>query len=196
MSDGTGPYRAMPRALISSGGLALRAVEPGDIEAIRQWRNAQMDVLRQTAPISPEGQAGYFAAHVWPEKHKQEPNQILLAIERNGDLVGYGGLVHISWYNRRAELSFLLASEFEHRAVMRAAVFGAFLGLIRELAFTDLGLHRVFTETFAHRTPHIASLEAAGFRREGRLREHVVVDGVKTDALIHGCLAADQGHPA
>src|SRR6056297_2367074 len=104
MSDGTGPYRAMPRARISLGGLALRAVEPGDIEAIRQWRNAQMDVLRQTAPISPEGQARYFAAHVWPEKPKPVPNQILLAIERNGDLVGYGGLVHISWSNRRAEL--------------------------------------------------------------------------------------------
>jgi len=196
MSDGSGPYRVMPRARLASGELALRAVEPGDIEVIRQWRNAQMDVLRQTAPISPEGQARYFAAHVWPEKPKPEPNQILLAIERSGDLIGYGGLVHISWANRRAELSFLLASEFERLSDTRAAVFTAFLGLVRELAFADLGLNRVFTETFAHRTRHIASLEAAGFRKEGSLREHVVVDGVKTDALVHGCLASDQGTAA
>lgn len=192
MSEGAGPYRIMPRARLISGDLVLRAVEPDDIEAIRQWRNGQMDVLRQSAPITSEGQARYFAAHVWPEKPILEPAQILLAIERSTDLVGYGGLVHISWPNRRAELSFLLAPKLERCSETRAAVFDAFLSLVQELAFTDLGLHRLFTETFAHRKRHIATLEAAGFQREGCLREHVVVNGVQMDALVHGCLATNR----
>lgn len=196
MTEGAGPYRAMPRTRIAAGDIALRAVEPGDIEAIRRWRNAQMDVLRQTAPITPEGQARYFAVHVWPEKPKPQPAQILLAIERSGDLVGYGGLVHISWPNLRAEVSFLLTPAVERDAEFRGIVFGAFLGLLQELAFADLGLYRLFTETFAHRAGHIETLEAAGFRREGCLRAHVFVDGAPTDALVHGRLATDRERAA
>jgi RimJ/RimL family protein N-acetyltransferase len=191
VTEGTGPYRAMPRALIAAGEIALRAVEPGDTEAIRQWRNEQMEVLRQTAPITPDAQARYFAVHVWPEKRRLDPSQILLAIERAGQLIGYGGLVHLSWPNRRAELSFLLSPELEDDSRTRAAVFGRFLDMVRNIAFADLKLQRLFTETFAHRDRHIETLEAAGFVREGRLRMHVVVDGVPTDAIIHGCLATD-----
>ncbi|WP_416738934.1 GNAT family N-acetyltransferase [Pseudomonas sp. NFX71] len=99
-------YRVMPTPTLSDGVLEVRAVQPADIEAIRQWRNAQMDVLRQTAPISPDQQAHYFAEHVWPQTESLEPTQVLVALERAGVLIGYGGLVHISWVNRRAEVSF------------------------------------------------------------------------------------------
>ena len=191
-AGGAGPYVALPRARLSDGTISVRAVEPGDIEAIRQWRNAQMDVLRQTAPITPDAQARYFATHVWPGKSATEPPQILVTIERDGAPVGYGGLVHISWPNRRAELSFLLAPAFERDQAQRADLFGRFLNLMKQMAFRDLAFHRLFTETFAQRTRHIATLEAHGFRCEGCLRQHVVIDGQPVDSLIHGCLADDE----
>lgn len=190
MKEGAGPYRVMPNASLAADGLVLRAVEPGDIEMIRQWRNAQMDVLRQFEPISPEQQTRYFTTHVWPQKQKAEPAQILLAIERDDALIGYGGLVHLSWADRRGEVSFLLTPELE-RLTELVTIFAAFLALMKRLAFEDLGLDRLVTETFDHRTRHIATLEAAGFRREGRLRAHVVVENERRDALIHGCLATD-----
>lgn len=184
-------YLVMPNPYLSDGVLDVRAVQPADIEAIRQWRNAQMDVLRQTAPISPEQQERYFAEHVWPQITSLEPSQVLVALERAGVLIGYGGLVHISWPNRRAEVSFLLTPELEKNTDELIALFSRFLDLMKQLAFEDLGLRRLCTETFEHRTRHVATLEASGFRCEGRLREHVLIDGKPTDSFAHGLLAVE-----
>lgn len=191
MSEGAVPYRVLPEARIAKGDIALRAVEPEDIEAIRQWRNAQINVLRQSAPITSEEQVRYFSTYVWPEKLKAEPARILLAIEDSDELVGYGGLVHISWPNRRAEVSFLLKPDLERHKKIRGMFFGDFLRLLQILAFEELGLHRLFTETFKYRAAHIATLEMAGFRLEGCMRAHVFIDGVPTDSLLHGCLTSD-----
>jgi len=191
MSEGAGPYQVMPEPRITKGDIALRAVEPNDIEAIRQWRNAQMHVLRQSAPITPEDQIRYFSTYVWPEKFKAEPAQILLAIEYSDELVGYGGLVHISWPNHRAEVSFLLAPELERDDNLRSMVFGKFLRLLQIFAFEKLGLHRLYTETFKHRGVHLSTLESVGFRLEGCMRAHELIDGLPTDSLLHGCLAKD-----
>ena len=182
-------YQVMPRPLLNDGVLHLRAVDQADIEVIRQWRNDQMDVLRQTEPITQEAQVRYFQEKIWPDLIRLEPKQILLAIERQGELIGYGGLVHISWPYRRAEISFLLDPKLEQEGEFLHEYFTRFLELIQELAFKDLRLNRLTTETYAQRVVHIGALEAAGHRIEGRLREHVFVDGSPIDSLVHGLLA-------
>lgn len=184
-------YKVMPSPHLRDGEMTLRAVCPHDIESIRQWRNAQMDVLRQTAPISPEEQEKYFSLNIWPDKSSQQPKQILLAIEENEALIGYGGLVHISWEYRRAEISFLLKPALEKNPEALFDYFSRYLLLVQTLAFADLNLERLTTETYAHRKIHIKALESAGFQLEGRLREHVLVQGKKTDALMHGYLSRE-----
>jgi len=181
-------YRIMPRPSLKDGDVVLRSVGLKDIESIRQWRNSQLDVLRQAAPISREVQERYFAEQIWPDKLLLEPKQVLLAIERRDELIGYGGLVQIAWHDRRAEVSFLLAPSIESSPLDRALVFSSFLRLLQELAFKDLGLLRLWTETYAHRTAHICSLEAAGFQREGCLRSHVMISSEPIDSLLHGVL--------
>lgn len=183
----------MPRAVLSEKHLSLRAVNPSDIEPIRQWRNAQVNILRQESVITQADQTQYFALNVWPEKQRREPSQILLAVEIRGELAGYGGLVNISWREKRAEVSFLLKPSVEVDTDRRRTIFLGFLTLLQDLAFDDLGLRRLFAETYAFRTSHIASLEEAGFRLEGCLRQHVVVDNTCMDSLIHGRLASDRG---
>jgi len=190
MSLGTGPYLAMSHSTLVAGNLLFRAVEPRDIERIRLWRNAQTEVLRQTVPISSSEQVRYFAEYVWPEKERTEPSQILLAIEHEGQMIGYSGLVHISWPNRRAELSFLLAPELEIQPKELSVAFVSTIAILKQIAFEDLGLHRITSETFCHRNVHIAVLESSGFQREGILRDHVVINGEFRDSLIHGCLVA------
>lgn len=182
-------YQIMPRPLLDDGLLQLRAVNRADIEDIRKWRNDQMDVLRQTKPISHEKQVQYFEEDIWPDLLRSEPNQILLAIEKQGELIGYGGLVHISWPYRRAEISFLLSPSLEKDSDVLYEYFTRYLALIQELAFKDLHLHRLTTETYANRAVHIKALEAAGHRNEGRLREHVFVKDSPMDSLLHGLLA-------
>lgn len=190
MTDAQDAYRVMiSRPILSEGPLLVRAVQAEDIESIRCWRNAQIDVLRQSRPITPEEQVAYFERAIWPDKAADQPSNILLALVRNGRLIGYGGLVHIAWDYARAEISFLLSTEIAKDE--EPDLFAAWLRLMQRLAFDDLGLSRLTTETYAMRTTHIRVLEEAGFRREGLLRQHVRVGGRPMDAVVHGCLASD-----
>jgi RimJ/RimL family protein N-acetyltransferase len=176
----------MPEARLREGPLSVAAVEPRHIEAIRQWRNAQMDVLRQARPIGADEQIDYFARHIWPDKAKAEPANILLIIEENGEPVGYGGLVHIAWAHKRAEISFLTKPEIAADWPHYRRCFLGFLPMAERLAFDQLGLDRLFTETYATRDRHMSVLEEAGFCREGVMRHHVRIDGRPVDSILHG----------
>ena len=189
MSNIKGNYLVMPRPVLQDGELTLRAIDPEDIEYIRQWRNSQLDVLRQIAPISSAEQERYFTEFIWPEKLILHPKQLLLAIKHKNQLIGYGGLVQIAWRDKRAEVSFLLSPSKERPQVYRTFIFSSFLRLLQELAFKDLGLIRLWTETYAQRTEHILTLESTGFRLEGCLRSHVIISGEPIDSLLHGMLA-------
>lgn len=184
-------YLVLPSSLIEMGSLALRAVAPEDIDFIRQWRNAQMPVLRQSSPISLEEQQRYFAKHVWPFMESLRPPQLLLAIERQGELIGYGGLVHINWEASRAEVSFLLKPEYESQEDTLSQIFREYLDAIYELAFVSLGLHRLTTETFEFRKVHLKVMEESGLKLEGILRSHVRVGGELMSSYLHGILASE-----
>ncbi|MEQ8251850.1 GNAT family N-acetyltransferase [Oceanibaculum nanhaiense] len=188
-------YACMPHPVLEAGTLSVRAVQKAEIEAIRQWRNAQIDVLRQAEPITPEQQEAYFATHIWPQFSKARPDTILVSYREEDRLIGYGGLVHVAWAHRRAEVSFLLDPVHIGDDKVVARYFSAFLGLMKRLAFADLGLNRLCTETYAIRPNYVAMLEENGFRREGVLRQHVWIDGQPVDSILHGCLAENGEHP-
>lgn len=185
-------YVRMPSSEIRHGSMAISAVQPEHIESIRVWRNEQLDVLRQAHPISVDEQTAYFDRVIWPDMDSTTPRQILVAIHLNGEFIGHGGLVHLSWSDQRGEVSFLIRTDLMKDPATVDRLFSDYLTLIKQFAFRDLGLRRLSTETFAHRTNIIPLLERNGFVREGRVRECVLVNGVPTDSLIHGCLAHDE----
>src|SRR3546814_13017049 len=84
MNDGVGPYKVMHRPELVEGRYTARAVEPDDIESIRKWRNAQIDVLRQSRPITPEEQVAYYARTIWPGKSSTTTDNILLTMFEDG----------------------------------------------------------------------------------------------------------------
>lgn len=192
MKLGTGPYRVMAQnPVLTDGVISARAIEPEHIEAIRGWRNDQIDVLRQSRPISAEEQLAYFARSIWPDKASDTPANILLGLFEGDRIIGYGGLVHLAWDYGRGEISFLLASEFADDRLRVEPLFAGWLRLMQRLAFEQLGLMRLTTETYEMRTLHLRLLDEAGFKREGRLRDHVTVGGQRMDSILHGCLASD-----
>ncbi|MEH6588503.1 MAG: GNAT family N-acetyltransferase [Halioglobus sp.] len=191
MTKGAGSYRVMPHPELTEGCFSARAVDPEHIEPIRLWRNAQIDVLRQTRLIEPEEQVRYFSSTVWPDKASNSPGNILLVYLKDGVQIGYGGLVHIAWDYSRAEVSFLLDPVAGKNEEEISDLFARWLRLMKRLAFGHLGLTRLTTETYAMRTQYIRLIEEGGFKYEGRLREHVRVDGRSMDALLHGCLSTE-----
>ena len=103
-------YKCLPRRYYEHGDYTLEAVQPEHIEKIRIWRNEQMDVLRQPKPILKEQQIQYYEKHIWSELKSNQPKNILLSYKHQNILIGYGGLVNLSWVDKRGEMSFLLDS--------------------------------------------------------------------------------------
>jgi RimJ/RimL family protein N-acetyltransferase len=185
-------YRALPQTDIHWQYYQLVPIRYDDREAIRAWRNAQLEVLRQAEPLSEQQQEQYFQRVVMPLFEQEQPGQLLFSLLHRGQLVAYGGLVHISWLDRRAEVSFLADPARAAQPLVYEADFQAHLRLLGQVAFGPLGLNRLTTETFDIRPAHVAILEAAGFRLEGRLRQHVrLAADTFVDSLMHGQLATD-----
>lgn len=180
-------YKCLNNKYFQFNEFSLKSIRVEDIESIRKWRNAQLDVLRQDKIITYEEQIKYFNDHILPEKIKNEPRNILFSFFRNDVLIGYGGLVHISWKDLRAEISFLLNPNYLSE-VDYPLFFSSYLTLIKSIAFDDLKFNRLFTETFNIRQFHISILESNGFIKEGILKDHVIINGKHVDSIFHGCL--------
>ena len=184
-------YRCLKNERVGKpNGYHLKTIQPENIEQIRIWRNAQTDVLRQQHLITPEEQQAYFDQHIWPTLTDEHPKQILLSFFKNDKIIGYGGLVHVNWDSKHAEISFLADptdNNYEEN-------FTNFLELLCQVAFLELKLHRLYTETFAYRTAHVQILEKAGFKPEGKLREHTQKRNQWQDSLLHGLLAREFLH--
>ena len=185
-----GGYRNLPPLDATCGQYALRCIANEDAEPIRMWRNAQLAVLRQASPISAGQQRRYFAEVIRAQMELAEPQTILVTVLRHNTPIGYGGLVHCAWEHRRAEISILFTPEIADDPVAYRSSLLAFLAMIEEIAFTQLGLNRLTLETYDIRPLHIGVLEEAGYSREGRLREHVTIDGQPVDSLLHAKLAS------
>ncbi len=113
-------------------------------------------------------------------------------LDGDGEFLGYGGLTHIDWEQQRAEVSFLVDPERASDPERYECDLRAFLGFLQDWAFGELGLHRLFTETYAFREHHLSVLESAGFQPEGRMRDHVADPDSPTgfaDSLLHGLLS-------
>lgn len=163
----------------------LVPLRPEDIESIRVWRNAQQDVLRQTEFISEEAQKIYFATLVWPYVGTINPPQVLYSFLDQKKCIGYGGLTHIDWKAKRAELSFLLDPERVADPDMYRKDFLCFLGKLRQEARKTWDLRQIFAETFLFRREHIRVLEEFGFQRVDHLHQRAYKRGEWTDALLH-----------
>jgi len=181
---------------IERDGYRFVPLRRSDIEPLRRFRNAQMDVLRQSGTISPEDQVRWFEETVVPAQRDPRPPMVLASmLDGEGRFIGYGGLTNVSWDARRGEVSFLVDPTRAAEPDVYGRDMSSFLAFLKELAFKRLGLNRLFAETYAFRHFHLGILEQAGFVEEGRLREHALVGKRLEDSVVHGLLAAEAEIP-
>lgn len=185
MSDWPSTYVCAPKLGVVRGSHALRPISWEDRVAIRQWRNDQLDVLRQRTPLSEHDQDDYFESTVRPSFGQIRPAQVLVAYTENEQLVGYGGVVHIDWDDRRGEISFLTSRERADSPDFEQD-WSVFIGLLAAVARDDLHLHKLTTETYAFRDDVVRYMRRAGMQPEGRLVDHHRVGEEYVDSLLHG----------
>lgn len=148
-----------------------------------QWRNEQLYHLRQQKPLTTEDQENYFSIVITKLFAQEQPNQILFSYLENGICIGYGGLVHINWADKNAEISFVMDTQLEKEYFSKH--WSTYLGLIEQVAYSELNLHKIFTYAFDLR-PHLYDVfEANGFRKEAVLKEHCLFGNNFIDVIIH-----------
>jgi RimJ/RimL family protein N-acetyltransferase len=183
-------YACAPGLAASVGPYSLRPLRWEDREPIRAWRNDQIAVLRQPAPLTAADQDSYYRDVVAPQMGMAAPPQVLVAMTEDDRLVGYGGIVHLCWPDRRGEVSFLTdTSRLDDERF--AADWRAYLAMLLPLCRAGLGLHKLTTETYEFRTTLIPILEESGFVLEGTLREHHRLGDAWVTSLAHGLILED-----
>ncbi|MDA2988825.1 MAG: GNAT family protein [Actinomycetota bacterium] len=173
------------------GDRTYRPIDESDLPELMRWRNEQQVVLRQQEELTLAHQRRWFTDVVEPSYQQIRPRSLQVIALNGATRVSYGGLTNIEWVSRRAELSFLAATELAQSFERYAAELQRFLAWTAAFAFGELGFNRIFTETWDFRDKHIEILEGFGFVLEGRLRHHVAKGGRAHDALLHGLLAKD-----
>ena len=150
---------------------------------IMKWRNEQIYHLRQAEPLTEEMQNNYFNNVVSTLYEQEEPSQLLFSYLEKEKCIGYGGLVHINWIDRNAEISFIMDTQLEKEEFEKH--WGFFLDLLQQVAFGELKLHKIYTYAFDLR-PHLyKAVEAKGFFKDAVIKEHCLFDGTYKDVVIH-----------
>ena len=176
-------YKVLNKNIFSKGIFKIISIRFEDRIDIMKWRNEQMYHLRQNKPLTLEDQDYYFTNVVAKLFDQEQPNQILFTYLENDVCIGYGGLVHINWIDKNAEISFVMNTELEIESFQKHWV--NYLELIEKVAFEELQFHKIFTYAFDLRPQIYIALENSGFIKDARLKDHCLFDNRYLDVVIH-----------
>lgn len=175
-------YKVLNNQVFSDGVYSLVPIREEDRYDIMKWRNEQIYHLRQSKPLSEEDQDHYFSTVVSKLFDQEQPNQILFSYLKGDECIGYGGLVHINWTDKNAELSFIMETALEKEHFN--TIWSTYLTLIERVAFKDLELHKLYVYAFDLR-PHLyVALEKNNYFQDARLKDHCFFEGKAKDVVI------------
>ena len=176
-------YKALTQQTHHNGEFEIVPIRHEDRFKIMEWRNEQIYHLRQNEPLTEEEQDKYFNTTIAALFKEERPNQILFSFLKGGKCCGYGGLVHIDWLNKNAEISFIMKTAIDKQEF--DSTWKGFLPLIERVAFKELNLHKIYTYAFDVR-PHLYSVfESVGYFLDARLVDHCFFDKGFRDVVIH-----------
>ncbi len=180
-------YSVLNDQVFKSNNYSIVPIRYEDRYAIMQWRNEQIYHLRQDKPLTKEAQDKYFDEVVAKIFKQEKPNQLLFSYLKDHQCIGYGGLVHINWVDKNAEISFVMDTSLEEKYFKLH--WSTYLALIEQVAFRELDLHKLYVYAFDLR-PHLYSaLELNDYFLDSRLKEHCFFEQQYRDVVIYSKLA-------
>jgi len=176
-------YKVLNKQIFTLNGYSLVPIRLEDRYDILKWRNEQIYHLRQVRPLTKVEQDTYFENVVAKLFEQDKPSQILFSFLEDGFCVGYGGLVHINWIDKNAEISFVMNSALEKDFFKFH--WKSFLQLLEQVAFCELGFHKIYTYAFDIRPNLFEVLSELNYLEEAILNEHVLINGNYANIRIH-----------
>ena len=176
-------YLCLTKQEYKKGDFRIIPLRDEDKYCIMNWRNTQIYHLRQEKLLTITDQDAYFSNVVSKTYNQPKPSQILFSYLNREECIGYGGLVHINWKDKNAEISFII------NTVLEAEYFqfhwNLYLSLIEVVAFKELKMHKIFVYAYDLRSHLYSVLEISGYTQEARLLDHVIIDDKFKDVVIY-----------
>lgn len=180
-------YKVLTKQIFEFEEYKLVPIRFEDRFDIMKWRNEQIYHLRQDKPLTLESQTFYFENVISKLFEQDKPNQILFSFLKNDICIGYGGLVHINWVDKNAEISFLIDTKDEKSFFN--VYWSCYLNLIEEVAFKVLTLHKIYVYAFDLRPQLYNVLIKSKYFEDARLKKHCFFNGSFIDVVIHSKIA-------
>lgn len=161
--------------------IQLRDLQDDDRDRLFHWRLTP-DVDRWMSDAAAQT---LEENRLWFEDFRLDPDRRGWIITADGAPAGFLTLTGLTSRHRRASWGWYIGeASARGRGAGRAA---QALGL--DQAFDSFGLEKVQAEVLADNDVALKAQAAAGFRREGYLRAHVMKDGRRRDVVLLGILA-------
>jgi RimJ/RimL family protein N-acetyltransferase len=176
-------YQCLEKQKFTRESLSLVPIRWEDRYNIMHWRNEQMYHLRQDKPLTKEDQDAYFDNTVSNLFDQEQPKQILFSFLKEETCIGYGGLVHIDWKLKSAEISFVIDTELEKTEFSKLWL--SYLSMIQRIAFHEKKLYKIYVYAYDLRPNLYPILIKSGFTFEKRIRNKIIHNDQWVDAIIH-----------
>lgn len=156
--------------------LELVALDSGDLEKLRAWRNDYRiwRWCRQQDVISDLAQAD------WHQAQHKDPSirmyGVQIKVEGMTKLIGVAGFTSLDFQNRRAEFSLYIAPENQGKGFGKES-----LRVLLSHGFGNLGLNQIYGESFEG-NPALKIFADLGFKSDGKKRQFYFKDGQFLDA--------------
>ena len=165
----------------------LRAIEPKDLERLKDWRNDQdfRKYFREFRELNDIDQIK------WLEKVSKNKNDFMFSIIElsTGKLIGACGLLYTNWIIRAADFSFYIGKDRMY--IDEKYAIDASQTLI-EYGFKDLNLNKIWMELYEFDKRKLdIFIKKLKFKKEGTLRENCFFDGKYYDSIIISRLKSD-----
>ncbi|MFC7074264.1 GNAT family N-acetyltransferase [Halovenus rubra] len=160
--------------------ISLHPLEREDLPFIQTYRN-HPDVRQQLGRIQPQNGADLEADF---EGYMQ--NGVNLLVCTDNKPVGFVALFNWKESAGRVEIAYWIAPDEQGNGYATDAVSQAIA-----YAFDDRRCHKVVAGAHATNEASRGLLETLSFQQEGRLRDHIYLDGEWVDAIRYGLLEAE-----
>jgi RimJ/RimL family protein N-acetyltransferase len=180
----------MPRVRlpIATPRLVLRSFRPGDEEDVYAYRSVP-EVVRYIPgdPKSREQVADLVSERATAGRIDEQSPILTLAVEVDGRVVG-DVLLHLDGLDghdgRQAELGWVFSPDVRHNGYATEAA-----RALAQVAFDEVGVHRVWAQLEPANTPSARICERLGMRREALFEQASWFKGEWTDLAIYAVRA-------
>jgi ribosomal-protein-alanine N-acetyltransferase len=149
-----------------------------------RWRSeAASQRFNPLFPLTVEELARRLSALSVSDLSDRRRSEFRWMIARGPEVIGTVAAPNPSWSMGYIEIGYMLGEEYQGRGLGTRAV-----ALFVEKLFRETTLHRVYATVSVENVPSCRLLERLGFRREGVMREHYLIQGRRVDEVLYGLL--------